>query len=63
MEHFCPVCDRSIIKNESEYHEYLATLGKKNHKSLYNKDTINNFNLDEFDKILSDYNSHNNKKF
>ena len=54
MDLLCPVWDRSIIENESEYHEYLATLGKKNHKSLYNNYTINNVNLDEVMKILSD---------
>ena len=63
MELLCAVCDGSIIENESEYHEYLATLGKKNHKSLYNKYATNNVNLDEFMKILNDYISTHNKNF
>ena len=52
MDILCDVCDRSIIQNPSEYQEYLATLRKKIDKSLYKKYTINNFNLDEFNKIL-----------
>ena len=30
----CEVCNGSIIKNESEYYNYLATLRKKDDKSL-----------------------------
>ena len=29
MDFLCKVCDRSIIENESEYNNYLATLRKK----------------------------------
>ena len=47
MTLLCEVCDRSIIANESEYHKYLATLPKKDDKSLYKKYTNNNINLDE----------------
>ena len=63
MDLLCPVCDRPIFENESEYHEYLATLGKKSHKSLYNKYTINNVNLDEVMKKLNDCISTHNKNF
>ena len=35
MEFLCELFDRSIIENESEYNEFLATLRKKNDKSLY----------------------------
>ena len=63
MDLLCPVCDRSIFENESEYHEYLATLGKKNHKSFYNKYTNNNVNLDDVMKLLSDSISTHNKSF
>ena len=48
------VCDRSIMENGSEHMEYLATMRKKNDKSLYKKHIIN-IHLDEFDKILNDY--------
>ena len=61
MEFLCKVCDRSIIENESEYKKHLATSGKKNDKCLYTKYTINNVNLNEFNKILSEYISHHNK--
>ena len=29
MELLCPVCDRSIVGNESEYHEYMATMQER----------------------------------
>ena len=57
------VCDRSIIENESEYKEFITILRKKNDISLYKKYTMNNINLEEFDKILNDYISHHNKNF
>ena len=63
MDILCKVCDRSINEIESEYKEYIATLRKKNDKSLYEKYTINNVNLDEFDKTLNNYISHHNKNF
>ena len=63
MDFLCKVCDRSIIENESKYFEYLAALGKKNHKILYNKYTINNVNLDEVNKLINDYISTHNKSF
>ena len=44
MELLCKVCDRSIIENESEYKEYIATLRKRNDKSLYQKCTFKNNN-------------------
>ena len=63
MSVLCEVSDRSIIEKESEYKDYLATMRKKNDKSLYKKYTINNINLDEVDKILNDYIITHNKKF
>ena len=51
MDFLCKVCDRPIIDNETEYYNYLATLRKKDNKILYKNYTINNVNLDEFDKI------------
>ena len=42
MDLLCEVCDQSIIENKSENNNYLAALGKKNQKSLYNKHTIKN---------------------
>ena len=55
MDLLCPVCDSEIFENESERNKYLATLRKRNDKSIYNKYTINNINLDEFEKVLNDY--------
>ena len=55
MELLCKVCDREIFENESERNNHTATLHKKNDKCLYANYTINNVNLDEFDKILNDY--------
>ena len=63
MPFFCEGCDRLIIEDETEYKEYLTTRRKKNDRSLYTKDTINNFNLVEFGKILNDYISTHNKEF
>ena len=63
MDYLCQVCDEDIIENESEYKNYITTLCKKDDKSLYKKYVINNINLDEVDKILSDYVSTHNKKF
>ena len=63
MSFLCEVCDRSIIENQSEYMNYLATMRKKNDKSLYKNYTINNINLDEIDKILHHYITTHNKKF
>ena len=63
MDLLCEKCDRSNIENESEYYNYLATLRKKDDKSLYKKYTINNVNLDEVNKIINDYISTFNKFF
>ena len=63
MHLLCRVCDRKIIENESEYKNYIASLGKKDDNSIYKKYVINNIKLDEVDKILKDYISTHNKKF
>ena len=63
MDLRCDVCDRSIIKNESNYDKYLATLRKENDKSLSKKYTINNVNLDEVKKILNDHISSHDENF
>ena len=63
MDYLCQVCDREIIEHESEYKHYIATLRKKDDKSIYKKYVINNINLDEVDKILKDYVSTHNEKF
>ena len=63
MDLLFKVCDRSIIENESEYHNYLATLGKKNQRSLYKKYAINNVNLDEVIKRINNYISTHNENF
>ena len=62
MSFLCKQCDQSVIEKESEYKEYLATLRKKNDKSLNQKNTNNNVNYDEVDNKLNDYiTTHNNK--
>ena len=63
MEFLCKVCGRSNIENESEYKEYLPSLRKKNDKSLYQKNTFNNINLDKVDKILNGYVTIHKKKY
>ena len=65
MDYLCQICDREIIENESEYKNYIASLRKKDDKSLYKKYkyVINNINLDEVDKIFKDFVSTHNKKF
>ena len=55
MELLCPICDRSIIQNPSEYNENITTMRRKVDKSLYESYTNNIINLDKVDKILSDY--------
>ena len=55
MSFLCELCDRSIIENQSECMNYLATMLKKNDKSSSKRYTINNINLDEVDKTLNDY--------
>ena len=62
MELLCPICNRSIIENESEFNHYLATLRYRYDKSFYENYIINNIILDEFDKILIDYITIHNKK-
>ena len=63
MDLLCPVCDQSIIENESEYNKYLASLRKENDISIYKKYDINNVILNDVDKILNDYISIHNKIF
>ena len=63
MDFLCKVCDRSIFENESKRNKYLATLRKESDKSIYNKYTINNFKLDEFNENLHNYISTHNRKF
>ena len=55
MDILCKVCDKDIIENESEYKNYIATLRKKDDKSIYKKYIIYNIILDEVDKIINDY--------
>ena len=63
MDYLCQVCDREIIENESKYINYIATLRKKDDKSIYKKYVINKINLYEVDKVLKDYVNTHNKKF
>ena len=62
-ELLCKLCDLEIFENDLERDKYLATFRKKNDKQLYEEYTIDTINLDDFDKILSDNISHNNKRF
>ena len=63
MKLLCQVCDRLIIENESEYNQYLATMGKKDDKSFNGNFIINDVNLDEGDESLDNYVTTHNKKF
>ena len=54
MDILCKVCDKDIIENDFEYKNYIATLRKKDDRSIYKKYVINIINLDEVDKILKD---------
>ena len=63
MDLLCPTCDRSIIENESEYENFLATRRKRNNKNYYENYINNNLNFDDFDKRLIDYITSHNKKF
>ena len=62
MDILCKVCDKDIIENRSEYKNYIATIRKKDDKSIYKTYVINNINLDEVDKIINDYVSTHDKK-
>ena len=62
MDFLCKVCDKSIIENESNYINYIATLKKERYKSFYENYIIINPNLDEVDKILNDCITSHNKK-
>ena len=55
MQFLCEVCDRSIIEDQCEYKEYLSTLRRENHESLYKNYFIMNPRFHEVDKILIDY--------
>ena len=63
MDLLRPVCDRSIIRNPSQGNECLTTMRKRKDKSIYNKYTIKNNNLDDVNKILNDYILTHNKNF
>ena len=57
------ICDRSIMEIATEYHNYLATLRKKNDRSFYKIKTINNVHLVEVNKTLNNYVSTHKKIF
>ena len=63
MSLLCEVCDRRIIENESEYKDYIATMRKKNDKSLYKKHTFNDIKLYKVDEISNVYITTYNRKF
>ena len=62
MSLLCEDGDRSIIENQTKYMEYLATMRKRNDKSLYKKDTLKNINLNEVEKLLNVYITNHKKK-
>ena len=63
MKLLCKVCDKSVIENESQNNNYIATLTKEHDKSFYKNYTIINPNLNELDKKLNDYITQLNKNF
>ena len=63
MSNLCNVCDREIYEDENQLREYVSTQRKRIDRCLYIDYTINNIDLDGFDKILNEYGSYHNKKF
>ena len=63
MSFCCNVCDRETFEDENQLMKYLATYRKSIDRCLYIEYTINNVDLDGFDKILSEYLSCQKKKF
>ena len=63
MSILCNVCDREILEDENQLKEYIATHRKRIDRCLYIDYTINNIDLDGFDKLLNEYISCHNKKF
>ena len=63
MSILCNVCDREAFEDPYELKKYKATQRKSNDRSLYIDYTINDINLDGFDKKLNEYVSDHNKKF
>ena len=63
MSNLCNVCDREIFEDEIQLQEYVSTQRKRIDRCLYIDYTINNIDLDGFDKILNEKVSYHNKKF
>ena len=63
MDYLCQICDHEIIESRSEYKIYIASLRKKDDKSIYKKYVFTKNNLNEVDKILKDNVSTYKKKF
>ena len=63
MSFLCNQGDRSIMKNPSEYNDYLSTRQKKYDKGFYKNYTVNNVNLNEVDKMFYNYITIHNTKF
>ena len=61
MDFLCEMCDCEIIENKSDFENDITTLRKRNDRSLYSNCTINNINLDVFDKIINVFISTHNK--
>ena len=62
MSFCCKVCDRELFEDEKKLRKYLATYHKSIDRCLYIDYTINNIDLDGFDKILNEYISCHNRK-
>ena len=63
MKNLFKVCDREIFEDENQLQEYISTQRKRIDRCLYIDYTINNIDLDGFDKILNEQVSYHNEKF
>ena len=63
MGNLCNVCDREIFEDEIQLQEYVSTQRKRIDRCLYVDYTINNIDLNGFDKKLNEYVSYHIRKF
>ena len=59
----CSLCDREIFEDDSKLSKYINDHFKSIDRCLYIEYTIDNANLYNFEKIISEYISYHKKKF
>ena len=62
MSYLCNVGYREIFEDRNQLREYISSQRKRIDRCLYIDYTINNIDLDRFDKILNEYIPYHNKK-